>query len=143
LVFALIAMSWSRKRLSYWVTALRVLAALVVAASVGLVVLVPPAGALELLLGTILLLIVGPGTTERRIASTGIAVGLISMIWFGFWSAIPDALLGVYLSFASSIGLFLGSLAWSRDLARWPGVEMPRAVAARRVGRTPGDILAG
>jgi len=146
LVFAVIAMSWSPKRLTYWVTALRLLAALIVAASVGLVVLVPPVGALELLLGTILLLIVGPGTTERRIASTGVAVGLISMIWFGFWSATPDALLGVYLSFASSIGLFLGSLAWLRDLSRGSGVEMPRAVAAaaaRRVRRAPSDILAG
>ncbi|HSR95547.1 MAG TPA: hypothetical protein VLM79_00700 [Kofleriaceae bacterium] len=143
LVFALIAMSWSGKRLGCWVTVLRVLAALVVATSVGLVALVPPAGALELLIGTILLLLVGPGTTERRIASTGLAVGLISMIWFGFWSATPDALLGVYLSFASSVGLLLGSLAWLRDLSRWHGVEMPRAVAARRVGRAPSDILAG
>src|SRR5205814_2005179 len=89
LVFAVIAMSWSPKRLSLWVTALRVLAVLVVAASVALVVIAPPAGVLELLLGAVLLLIVGPGTTERHVAATGIAVGLISMIWFGFWSAAP------------------------------------------------------
>jgi hypothetical protein len=104
---------------------------------------VPPAGALELILGTMMLLFVGPGTNERRIASTGIAVGLISMIWFGFWSATPDALLGVYLSLASSVGLFVGSWAWLRGLTHEPGVEMPRAVAARRVGRMPSDILAG
>jgi hypothetical protein len=141
LVFALIAMAWSPGRLPYGVIALRVLAVLVVAASVVLVVILPPAGALELLLGTVLLLIVGPGTSERRIAGTGLAVGLTSMLWFGFWSATPDALLGVYLSFASSIGLLVGSLAWLRELTRRPAVEMPRAVAARRVGRTPGDIL--
>jgi len=55
----------------------------------------------------------------------------------------PGALLGVYLSLASSVGLFAGSLAWLRELVCRPGVDMPRAVAARRVGRIHSDILGG
>ena len=138
-------MNWSTRRaVSYGVIALRIAAVLVVAASVVTGVIAPPVGVLELTLGTLLLLIAGvTPASEARIAGSGIAVGLISMIWFGFLSLTPDALVGVYLSFASSIGLFLGSLAWLRELITRPGVEMPRAVAARRIGRTAGDILAG
>lgn len=144
LVFALFAMSGSSRGLAFGVAALRVMAVLVVAASVVLVVVVPAVGALALMIGTVLLVIVGlSGTTEARIAGTGIAVGLISMIWFGFWSVTPDALLGVYLSLASSVGLFVGSLEWLRELICRSGVDMPRAVAARRVGRTHNDILGG
>jgi hypothetical protein len=143
LVLALLAMSSSRG-LSYGIVALRAMAVLVVAASIVLVVIVPAVGALELMIGTALLVIVGlSGTTEARIAGSGIAVGLISMIWFGFWSVTPGALLGVYLALASSVGVFAGSLAWLRELICRPGVDMPHAVAARRVGRIHGDILGG
>jgi hypothetical protein len=143
LVLALLAMSSSRGLL-YGLVALRVMAVLVVAASIVLVVIVPAVGALELMIGTALLVIVGlSGTTEARIAGSGIAVGLISMIWFGFWSVTPGALLGVYLSLASSVGVFAGSLAWLRELVCRPGVDMPQAVAARRVGRIHSDILGG
>jgi hypothetical protein len=143
LVFALIAMARTSRGVSYGVLALRVLAVLVVAASVVTGIFAPLVGILELMLGTLLLLVVGlSGATEAWIADTGIAVGLISMLWFGFWSLTPDALLGVYLAFASSIGLFAGSVAWLRELNRRSGVEMPRAVAAHRVGRAAGDILA-
>jgi hypothetical protein len=142
LVFALLAMPWSSRGLSYGIIALRVLAVLVVAGSVVLVVVVPAVGALELMVGTTLLVIVGlSGTTEARIAGTGIAVGVISTIWFGLWSVTPDALLGVYLSLASSIGLFVGSIHWLRELVCRPSVDMPRAVAARRFVRVQGDIL--
>jgi hypothetical protein len=141
LVFALLAMSSSRG-LSCGVVMLRVMAVLVVVASVVLVVVVPAVGALELMLGTVLLVIVGlSGSTEARIAGSGVAVGLISMIWFGFWSVTPGALLGVYLSLASSVGLFAGSLAWLRELVCRSAVDMPRAVAARRVARIRGDIF--
>jgi len=144
LVFALLAMSWSSRGLTLGVVALRVMAVLVLAASVVLVVVVPAVGVLELMIGTVLLVIVGlSGTTEARIAGTGIAVGSISMIWFGFWSVTPDALLGVYLSLASSVGLLVGSLEWLRELICRPGIDMPRAVAARRVGRIHDDILGG
>jgi hypothetical protein len=143
LVFAVIAMAPSPRGVLCGVLALRVLATLVVTGSVVLFVVVPPVGALELLIGTVLFAIVGlSGTTEERVAGTGVTVGLISILWFGFWSLTPDALLGVYLSLASSAGLFVGSLMWLRELMSRPAIDVPRAVAARRVGRAGNDILA-
>jgi len=133
LVFAMLAMSRSSRGLAFGVVALRALAVLVVLGSVVLVVIVPPVGVIELVIGSMLLVIVGlAGTTEPRIAGTGIAVGLVSMMWFGFWAVTPDALLGIYLALVSSIGLFAGSLAWSRELMCRSPVDMPRAVAVPR-----------
>ncbi len=133
LVFALLAMSRSLRGLSYGVLALRVLAVLVVVGSVVLVVVVPPVGVVELVVGTVLLVIVGlNGTTEPRIAGTGIAVSLVSIVWFGFWAVTPDALLGVYLSLASAIGLFAGCVQWLHELLSRPQVDVPRAIAAHR-----------
>jgi hypothetical protein len=133
LVFALIAMSRSSRGLAYGVIALRVLAALVVLGSIVLVVVLPPVGVIELVAGSVLLVTVGLShTTETRVAVTGIMVGLGSIIWFGIWSVSAEALLGVYLSLASSIGLFAGCLAWLRELVVHPPVEMPRAIAVAR-----------
>jgi hypothetical protein len=146
LVFALLAMSRSRRGLGYGVRALRLLAVLVVASSVVLVVVAPPVGLVELVAGGALLVIIGLAeTTEARVASTGIAVGLLSTIWFGFWSVAPDALLGVYLSLASSVGLVAGSLAWLCEILARPPVDVPLAIAAARARRSPGrgdDIFA-
>jgi len=142
LVFAVIAMAGSPRGVLCGVLALRVLATLVVTGSIVLFVVAPPVGAIELMIGTMLFAIVGlSGTTEVRIAGTGVTVGLVSILWFGFWSLTPDALLGVYLSLASSIGLLTGSLLWLRELLARPAVDMPRAVAAHRA-RADNDILA-
>jgi hypothetical protein len=142
LVFAVIAMTPSPRGVLCGVVALRVLATLVVTGSLVLFVVVPPVGALELLIGTVLFAIVGlSGTTEERVAGTGITVGVISILWFGFWSLTPDALVGVFLSLASSIGLFAGSLMWLRDLVSRTPLDVPRAVAVRRVARAGSDIL--
>ena len=106
---------------------LRALSMLVVIGSVLVIVLAPPIGTIELLLGSALLAIVGLfGTSEARVAATGIAVGVICILWFGFWTLTPDALIGVHLSLLASIGLFAGSLAWLRELCA-PAVDMPRA----------------
>jgi hypothetical protein len=136
LVFALIAMSRTSRGLAFGVIALRVLAGLFVIGSVVLVVLVPPAGIIELILGTVLLVTVGlSNTTEPRVAVTGIVISFASIVWFGFLSVTLDALIGVYLSLASSIGLFAGCLDWLRELVVAPAVEVPRAVAAATAGR--------
>lgn len=133
LVFALIAMSRTSRGLSYGAIALRVLAGLVVLGSTVLVVIVPPIGIVELIAGIILLATVGLSQpTETRVAATGIVIGLVSIVWFGIWSVGADALIGVYLSLASSIGLFAGCLAWLRALVVRPPVDMPRAIAVTR-----------
>jgi hypothetical protein len=133
LVFALIVMSRRSRGLPYGVIALRVLAALVVLGSVVLVVIVPLVGIIELVIGAVLMVTVGLShTTEARVAVTGVAIGLFSMIWFGIWSLSDDALIGVYLSLASSAGLFAGCLAWLRALVVRPPVVVPRAVAVAR-----------
>lgn len=141
LVFAAIAMAGSPRGVMCGVLALRVLATLVVTGSIVLFVVAPPVGAIELMIGTMLFAIVGlSGTTEARIAGTGATIGLISTLWFGFWALTPDALLGVYLSLASSAGLLTGSLLWLRELLSRPAIDVPRAVAARRA-RADNDIL--
>jgi hypothetical protein len=146
LVFALLALSRSPRALVLGVRALRVLAVLVVAGSVVLIIVAPPVGLVELVAGGVLLVIIGLAeTTEARVATTGIAVGLISTIWFGFWSATPDALTGVYLSLVSSIGLVAGSLAWLCEILGRSPVEVPLAIAARSPrsrGTRPSDIFA-
>jgi len=141
LVFAAIAMAGSPRGVMCGVLALRVLATLVVTGSIVLFVVAPPVGAIELMIGTMLFAIVGlSGTTETRVAGTGVTIGLISTLWFGFWALTSDALLGVYLSLASSAGLLTGSLLWLRELLSRPAIDVPRAVAARRA-RADNDIL--
>lgn len=131
-VFSLIAMAWSPRGLALGVIALRGLAVLMVAGSVVLTIIAPVVAVIELMIGAGLIALLGVSeTSESRIAASGIAVGLLSTIWFGLWSMTPDALVGVYLSLASSIGLFAGSIAWLRELVRRPPVDVPRAVAHR------------
>ncbi|HEX4416878.1 MAG TPA: hypothetical protein VH165_03220 [Kofleriaceae bacterium] len=129
LVFAWIALSRTPRGQAIGVMALRLLAVLVTGGAGVLLVVAPPAGVAAVIFGGALLLIVRlSGTTEPRIVATGIAVGLVSMLWFGFWSVTPDALIGVHLALASSIGLFVGCVAWLRELALRPSIDLPRAV---------------
>ena len=133
LVFALVAMSRTTRGVQLGYTVLRVLAALVVLGSIVLVIIAPPVGILELLIGTVLLVTVAPGDNlERQIATSGIEVAGVSVLWFAAWSTSQDALLGVYLSLASAVGLLFGCVAWLRALASRPLVDMPRAVTIAR-----------
>ncbi|TMQ07905.1 MAG: hypothetical protein E6J90_42065 [Deltaproteobacteria bacterium] len=131
LVFALTAIVWSRRGLALAMLALRVLGSLVVVASVVLVVIAPPIGVIELMIGALLLVTVGMfGTSEPRIVASGVMVGVVSVVWFGCWAVTPDALIGVYLALVSSVGLLAGCLAWLRELVHRSPVDMPLAVAA-------------
>jgi hypothetical protein len=133
LVFAVIAIVWTPRGLALGVLALRVLGALVVIGSAVLVVIAPPVGVIELLIGGVLLVTVGvSGSSEPRAVASGIIVGVICVVWFGCWAVTPDALIGVYLSLASSLGLLVGCLAWLRELVGRSPVDMPVAVAAAR-----------
>ena len=133
LVFAVIAVWRSGRGLGVGVHALRVVSALIVIGSVVATAFVPPVGMAELALGCALLGVIGvAGARERRVAAAGMAVGAICILWFGFLSLTPDALIGVHLALCASIGLFAGSVAWLRELVTRPAVDMPRAAAIVR-----------
>lgn len=127
-VFALLAVWRTARGLGIGVTLLRALSLIVVMGSILVIVLAPPIGVVELTLGCVLLVIVGlVGRSEARVAVMGIAVGVISVVWFGFWTTTPEALIGVHLALASSLGLLAGCLGWLRDLHALTVVDMPRA----------------
>jgi hypothetical protein len=133
LAFAVIAIARTRRGLWFGVFALHALAMLVVIASIVIIPIVPELGIVELVIGTVLLVIFGwSGTTEPRVATAAVVVAVVSMLWFGLLATTDDALPGVYLSLASSAGLFAGGLLWLRELALRPAIEVPAAVARRR-----------
>lgn len=113
LVFALGTARATVRSLRHTVVALRILAWLTVVGGALLLVAAGPLGLAELLLGALLLAIIGrSGCSERRVALTAILVGALSLLWFGLWSATPDALVGVYVSALASAGLLAGGLVW-------------------------------
>ena len=133
LVFAVIALWRTARGLGLGVHALRAVSALVVLGSVVVTMLAPPIGMTELVLGCVLLVVIGVhDSSERRVAGAGMAVGAICVLWFGFWTVTPEALIGVHLSLIASIGLFAGSVAWLRELVARRAVDMPRAAAIVR-----------
>lgn len=133
LVFALLAMAPTPRGLQRARVALRVLGTLVVFASIVLLVVAPPVGVIELLIGTVLLVtVLSTGAIEPHIAACGVEIAVVSVLWFGAWSVTEDALLGVTLSLVSSVGLLVGCLAWLREATSRPVVEMPRAVTVAR-----------
>lgn len=132
LVLAVIALWRTARGLAVGVHALRLAAVLVVVGSVVVTMLAPPIGLTELVLGCVLLAVLGVyDASERRVAAAGMAISMICILWFGFWSITPDALVGVHLSLIASIGLFAGSVAWLHELVSSPAVDMPRAAAIR------------
>ena len=133
LVFALIALARTPRGLLRGVVALRVLAVLVAIAGSGMIAIAPELGIPELALGVALLLIVGLArTTEPRVAASVVVIAAVSTLWFGLWCLDDSALVGVYLSLASSAGLLVGGVLWCRELAVRPPVDVPAAVARRR-----------
>jgi len=95
------------------VVALRVLACLTILGSAVLATFTGAIAFLELLAGGILLGAIGRhGYVERRVALTTIAIGALSLVWFGLWAASPGAMIGVYVSAIGSAGTLVGGLVW-------------------------------
>ena len=133
LVFAFVVLARTPRGIAHGVLALRVLAMLVVAGSLVLMLIVPPVGVVELLVGMVLLATIGmSGSSEHRLAASGITVGMVCTVWFGMWTATPDAMIGVYASLATSLGLLVGSLIWLCELVVRPPDHVPRAMIHSR-----------
>lgn len=74
-------------------------------------------GAVETVLGGVLLAIIGTrGVAEKRLALTAIVVSVLSLLWFGLWAGSSGALVGVYVSLTASIFLLAGSLLWLSEI---------------------------
>jgi hypothetical protein len=133
LVFALIAMSRTPRRLVHGIAALRGLSVLVVFAGVVMTAVAPQIGVPEIALAVGLLVILGRARSgEARVAVAAIVLAAVAMVWFAVWCLDDGALVGVYLSLASAGGLLLGAvLAWRELAARAPR-DVPPAVARRR-----------
>jgi hypothetical protein len=113
LVLALGTATVTVRNLYVTVVALRILAWLTVIGSAFLVVVAGGIALAELIVGVLLLGAIGRrGVSERRVAVTAIGIGALSLLWFGLWVATPDALVGVYVSAAASVGLLVGGLLW-------------------------------
>lgn len=135
-VFAVVALVRSDAGVVAATLALRALAWLVIVGGGALMVVVPAIGAIELGLGVLLLAAIGwSGTSESRLVATGVLIGMIGTGWFALWSLSSDAMLGVYLALASSLGLLAGTLVWLADLAGPPRVEVPRCMIASHDSR--------
>jgi hypothetical protein len=135
LVFALIAMSRTRRRLVHGIAALRGLSVLVIFAGLVVTAITPQIGVPEIALAVGLLVIFGGARArngEARVAVATIALAAVTMMWFAVWCFDDGALAGVYLSLASAGGLLLGGVLWWRELAARAPRDVPPAVARRR-----------
>jgi hypothetical protein len=135
LAFAYGAATLTARGMRNAIIAIRAITIMTLAGSALLVLLSPALGIIELMISAFVFAgIATGGHSERRAASTATIVGAICTLWFGFWTATSDALLGAYLSLASSIGLLVGGLVWLGETAAnvAPLILIPRAVARRR-----------
>ncbi len=99
------------------VTMMRVVAGLAIAGGAATLFASTGLGTVLLVLGGVLLAMIGVrGASERRIASTGIVVSVMCLLWFGLWAGSAGAMIGVYVSLAASIFLLAGSLLWLSEI---------------------------
>ncbi|MBA3464798.1 MAG: hypothetical protein H0T46_32995 [Deltaproteobacteria bacterium] len=128
LAFASAAHARTQRSVIASVVIMRLLATLVTCAGFVVFLVAPAVGIVELAVGFVLLVAVGGrGYSERRLALTAMIIGAVCTFWFGLWATTAEALIGVYLSLASSVGLLLGGSLWWNETARYPAHRIPAA----------------
>jgi hypothetical protein len=117
LALAIASCAWTVGAVRRAVTMMRVVACTAIAGGAVALLASTGLGAVLLVLGCVLLAMIGlRGASERRIASTGIVVSVMCLLWFGLWAGSAGALIGVYVSLAASIFLLAGSLLWLSEI---------------------------
>lgn len=140
LVLALGAARPTVRHLRYTVLALRILAWLAIGGGAFMLVFTGAFGVAASILGALLVGTIGRrGCSERRVALTGVAIGAVSLLWFGLWVATPDALIGIYLSVIASTGVLIGSLIWLGESA--PGAAHAVRRGAPQLDHTASHLL--
>lgn len=132
LVFAMVALTRTRRGLIVGTMMLRALATIVGFAGFIVFLIAPSVGIVELSVGLALVATIGTtGVSEHRIAATAIVMGAVCTAWFGLWSMTADALIGVHLSLASSTALLVGGCVWLVELWMRPPAVVPAAIVRR------------
>lgn len=118
LVFALIALARTRHGIDRGIRGLRIVLSLMILG--GLVTAATQSVLVGLILLGVALILTGMLfgiPPERRIAAVCISANAIWALWFGLWCMDSGAMIGVYLSFASSLGLLVAGVTWLKDTA--------------------------
>jgi hypothetical protein len=133
LAFACAAAATTTRGLRTAIGALRALTVGAFAAS-GLIFVARPAlGAIAAVASTLMLAAIGwSGHAEKRVAAGAILLGAAGTLWFGLCATSGDALSGVYVALAASVGLLGGGLVWLVEASTAPAIALPPAVARER-----------
>ena len=143
LAFASAAHARTQRSVIASIVIMRLLATLVTCAGFVVFLVAPAVGIVELSVGAVLLAAVGGrGYSERRLALTAMIMGAVCMFWFGLWTTTTEALIGVHLSLASSIGLFIGGTLWWFEAGRYPAAQIPPASVMYHRGHEGFDVRA-
>lgn len=116
-VLAGAALAATQRALVRAVLAVRVLALIELVGSVFMILVSGGLGVIMTAIAAVQLAIIGVrGTSEKRLAGSGIVISVVSMLWFGLWSGSAGALVGIYVSLVGSIFLLAGSLHWLSEI---------------------------
>ncbi len=133
LAFACAATATTARGLRTAIGALRALTVGAFAASGLIFVARPVLGVIAAIASALMLAALGwTGHAEKRVATGAILLGAAGTLWFGLCATSGDALSGVYVALAASIGLVVGGMVWLVEAYATPAITLPPAVARER-----------
>lgn len=133
LAFAIVALAATTRRLRSAITVLRALVIVELGVAAVAAFVTPPIGFIELLCALWLFGVLGyRGHSERRAAAALVVIATLDCIMFGLLAATGQALAGIYLAAAGSVGMLVGGLAWHAEASRRAtSLVLPRAITRR------------